>query len=46
MNVLKDVPASLPEANQFDIAAIDVLKSSKDTHATFAAAPPCARASA
>lgn len=40
MNTLNDVPASLHEEKADHIAAIVVLKSSKDTPATFAAAPP------
>lgn len=44
MNVLNDVPAVIPDVNEFDVAAITALNSSKDTHAEFAIAPPFARA--
>lgn len=41
-----DVPASDQDEKAEEIAAIVVLKSVKETPATFAIAPPCAIASA
>jgi hypothetical protein len=41
-NVLKDVPASEPLWNNEDVAAIDALKSSRDTQKVAAAPHPCA----
>lgn len=45
-NTLKDVPASDPLANRFEIPAIDVLKSLKLTPTAFATHQPCAKAKA
>ena len=45
-NTLKDVPASDPLLNKFDIQAIEVLKSSKLTQTAFATHQPCASAKA